>query len=57
MVCLYLLLNWTLRHSKASSTTRAEEDRQILRRTLALIGTDMLCWVPTLFFGQLILSE
>uniref|UniRef100_A0A913HVI7 G_PROTEIN_RECEP_F1_2 domain-containing protein n=1 Tax=Strongyloides stercoralis TaxID=6248 RepID=A0A913HVI7_STRER len=33
------------------STPRPEEDRQILIRTGLLIGTDLLCWMPTLFFG------
>uniref|UniRef100_A0A0N5C195 G_PROTEIN_RECEP_F1_2 domain-containing protein n=1 Tax=Strongyloides papillosus TaxID=174720 RepID=A0A0N5C195_STREA len=36
---------------KNLSTPRPEEDRQILIRTGLLIGTDLLCWMPTLFFG------
>lgn len=34
-----------------STKAARQEDRQILVRTLVLIGTDMLCWLPTLFFG------
>ncbi|CAD5231092.1 unnamed protein product [Bursaphelenchus xylophilus] len=45
----YALINFMIR-GDPTMPARAE-DRQILIRTLVLIGTDMLCWLPTLFFG------
>ncbi|KAL3079498.1 hypothetical protein niasHS_005335 [Heterodera schachtii] len=52
MIIIYVLLNCMLRRNQQQcNRERAEEDKQILRRTLVLIGTDILCWLPTLFFG------
>lgn len=48
MIINYILINCMLRNT---GTPSREEDRLILRKTLVLIGTDMLCWLPTLFFG------
>ncbi|KAI6190704.1 Follicle-stimulating hormone receptor [Aphelenchoides bicaudatus] len=48
MIINYILINLMVRHKNVPSRT---EDKQILFRTLVLIGTDMACWLPTLFFG------
>ncbi|KAI1701345.1 7 transmembrane receptor (rhodopsin family) domain-containing protein [Ditylenchus destructor] len=48
MATNYVLINCMVRNSESPSR---EEDRQILLKTLVLIGTDMLCWIPTLFLG------
>uniref|UniRef100_A0A0N5A2T8 G_PROTEIN_RECEP_F1_2 domain-containing protein n=1 Tax=Parastrongyloides trichosuri TaxID=131310 RepID=A0A0N5A2T8_PARTI len=47
LLCYASIINMV----KNLSTPRPEEDRQILIRTGLLIGTDLLCWMPTLFFG------
>uniref|UniRef100_A0AC35TSW6 G_PROTEIN_RECEP_F1_2 domain-containing protein n=1 Tax=Rhabditophanes sp. KR3021 TaxID=114890 RepID=A0AC35TSW6_9BILA len=48
MLFCYILI---IRLIKTSSTPSRREDRQMLIRTGLLIGADMLCWMPTLFFG------
>uniref|UniRef100_A0A915CNA5 G-protein coupled receptors family 1 profile domain-containing protein n=1 Tax=Ditylenchus dipsaci TaxID=166011 RepID=A0A915CNA5_9BILA len=48
MVFNYIMINCMIRNPDGPSR---EEDRQILLKTLVLIGTDMICWVPTLFLG------
>lgn len=48
MIGNYIAINCILRNKQ---TPTREEDRQILVRTVVLIGTDMLCLVPTLFLG------
>uniref|UniRef100_A0A914DAU4 G-protein coupled receptors family 1 profile domain-containing protein n=1 Tax=Acrobeloides nanus TaxID=290746 RepID=A0A914DAU4_9BILA len=48
MIINYIMINVMIRNPDMPSRG---EDRQILIRTLVLITADMLCWVPTLFFG------
>jgi hypothetical protein len=48
MIINYILINFMIRGNNGPSRS---EDKQILFRTLVLIGTDMACWLPTLFFG------
>lgn len=50
MVVNYVLINCMIRNP---GTPSREEDKQIFFRTIVLIGTDMICWVPTLFFGNI----
>ncbi|CAD5226111.1 unnamed protein product [Bursaphelenchus okinawaensis] len=45
----YLMINCMIRGD--GTMPARSEDRQILVRTLVLISTDLLCWLPTLFFG------
>lgn len=49
MVVSYIMINCMIR---SSSAPHREEDKQIVFRTIILIGTDMICWLPTLFFGK-----
>ncbi|KAI6185461.1 Follicle-stimulating hormone receptor [Aphelenchoides besseyi] len=48
MIVSYILINCMLREQGSPAKT---EDKQIFFRTLILIGADILCWMPTLFFG------
>lgn len=54
MIINYIMINIMIRNPDMPSRG---EDRQILIRTLVLITADMLCWVPTLFFGKKILDR
>ncbi|KAI6222875.1 Follicle-stimulating hormone receptor [Aphelenchoides fujianensis] len=48
MILSYVLINCML---QGRNTPARTEDKQIFLRTLVLIGTDIVCWMPTLFFG------
>uniref|UniRef100_A0A7E4V9K7 G_PROTEIN_RECEP_F1_2 domain-containing protein n=1 Tax=Panagrellus redivivus TaxID=6233 RepID=A0A7E4V9K7_PANRE len=52
MVANYILINRMVRYSSEDKDVPPRpEDKQIFRRSLVLIGTNMICWVPVLFFG------
>uniref|UniRef100_F1L5M5 Thyrotropin receptor n=1 Tax=Ascaris suum TaxID=6253 RepID=F1L5M5_ASCSU len=48
MTVCYALIVKMLRNPEQPSRP---EDKQIIAKMAVLIGTDMLCWFPTLFFG------
>uniref|UniRef100_A0A914Y1P1 G-protein coupled receptors family 1 profile domain-containing protein n=1 Tax=Panagrolaimus superbus TaxID=310955 RepID=A0A914Y1P1_9BILA len=48
MVVNYILINFMIRNPGGPAK---KQDAQIFRRSLALIVTNMVCWVPVLFFG------
>ncbi|VDK56211.1 unnamed protein product [Gongylonema pulchrum] len=51
MAISYILIVIMLRDPEQP---KRPEDRAIILKMATLIGTEMLCWFPTLFFGKLL---
>ncbi|CAJ0569146.1 unnamed protein product, partial [Mesorhabditis spiculigera] len=50
MVVCYVFIFWMLKIEDPDAPSRPE-DRAVIKKMALLIGTDMICWFPTLFFG------
>ena len=48
-ISIFYSLVWT-------GATARDEDVRVAKKMALLIGTDFLCWAPTIFFGTLITS-